>query len=44
MYETLNMGIVLEPKKPIGHWVSLIKVGVRKKCGQGVYKDAGYRR
>jgi hypothetical protein len=31
MYETLNMGIILEPKRPIGHWVSLIGVGVRKE-------------
>jgi hypothetical protein len=28
MYETLNMGIVLEPKG-IGHWVSLVGIGTR---------------
>jgi hypothetical protein len=31
MCETLNMGIVLEPNIPIGHWGSLVGVGVRKQ-------------
>jgi hypothetical protein len=31
MYETPNMGIILEPKRPIRHEVSLVKVGMRKE-------------
>jgi hypothetical protein len=39
LYETSNKGTILEPRSlwieewPIGHWVSLIEVGTRKKCG-----------
>lgn len=37
LYETSNKGTILEPRSlwieewPIGHWVSLIEVGTRKK-------------
>jgi hypothetical protein len=51
VYETPNKGIVLEPRSlwikewPIGHRVSLVRVGTKKKCGLGVYIDTnGYRR
>jgi hypothetical protein len=51
VYETPNTGIILEPKslqiveRPIGHWVSLVKVGVRKVVWtRGPQKCPNYRK
>jgi hypothetical protein len=51
VYETLNMGIILEPRslqtitRPIRHQVSLIKIGVIKEVWtRGLQKCPDYKR